>query len=322
MEHLLEINDLAISFDTDLGEVKAVNGVSFYVDQGEIFGIVGESGSGKSVTTKAILKLGPENERISSGEILFEGKDILKLSEKELRDLRGNDIAMVFQDSLSALNPVYTVGKKMNELIRRHEKISKKEAKAKVLDLFDQVGIVDPERCYKSYPHELSGGMRQRIMIAMAISCDPKLLIADEPTTALDVTIQAQILHLLRDIQHEKKMSLIIITHDLGVIAQMCSRVAVMRHGKIVEMGGIREVFHHPQHPYTKELLAGMEEDAEIAANIESAPSETTSEGDHFVSKDFLDSSDQDVKNQNVEKEGKNKSEDNPVENPDNRQEG
>ena len=266
MEHLLEIKDLHISFNTDLGVTEAVRGVSLYVDSGEIFGIVGESGSGKSVTTKAILKLGPPNESFDSGEILFNGKDILKLSEKELRSVRGNEISTVFQDSLSALNPVYKVGGKMVELLRRHEKLSKKEAKAKVLSLFEDVGIVDPERCFNSYPHELSGGMRQRVMIAMAISCDPLLMIADEPTTALDVTIQAQILHLLRDIQREKGMSLILITHDLGVVAQLCSRVAVMQNGKIVEMGEIGEVFHHPKDPYTQALLAGMPKNEAPAA--------------------------------------------------------
>lgn len=258
MEHLLEVRDLEISFYTDLGEVRAVKNAGFTIDKGEIFGIVGESGSGKSVATKSILRLGPPNIRIKSGEILFQDQDILKLSQKELRDLRGSQISMVFQDSLSALNPVYTVGKKMIELIRRHESISKKAAEAKVLKLFEDVGIVNPARCFHSYPHELSGGMRQRIMIAMAICCNPKLMIADEPTTALDVTIQAQILHLLRKIQREKGMSMILITHDLGVVAQMCSRVAVMCGGYVVEQGTVRDIFHHPAHPYTKALIASM----------------------------------------------------------------
>lgn len=258
MEHLLEVKNLSVSFDTDLGEVRAVKKAEFYIDKGEIYGIVGESGSGKSVTTKSILRLGPSNIRIKSGEIIFHGHDILKLTKKELQELRGKDISVVFQDSQSALNPVYMVGKKMTELLRRHEKLSKKEAEERVLKLFENVGIVDPVRCFHSYPHELSGGMRQRVMIAMAICCNPGLMIADEPTTALDVTIQAQILHLLRDIQREKGMSVILITHDLGVVAQMCSRVAVMCGGYVVEEGLVRDIFHHPAHPYTKALIASM----------------------------------------------------------------
>lgn len=258
MEHLLEVKDLAVSFDTDLGEVCAVKNASFAMVKGEIFGIVGLSGSGKSVATKSILRLGPPNIRIKSGEILFRGQDILKVSPKELRELRGKKISMVFQDSLSALNPVYTVGKKMVELLRRHEKLRRKEAEKRVLKLFEDVGIENPVRCFRSYPHELSGGMRQRIMIAMAMCCNPDLMIADEPTTALDVTIQAQILHLLRDIQREKGMGIILITHDLGVVAQMCSRVAVMYGGYVVEEGTVRDIFHHYAHPYTQALIASM----------------------------------------------------------------
>lgn len=258
MEHLLEVKDLEVSFDTDAGEVRAVKNAGFTIGRGEIFGIVGESGSGKSVATKSILRLGPSNIRIKSGEILYKGQDIRNLSAKELRLLRGRQISMIFQDSLSALNPVYTVGNKMTELIRRNESLPKKEAQKKVMELLKDVGIVDPERCFKSYPHELSGGMRQRIMIAMAICCDPDLMIADEPTTALDVTIQAQILHLLRNIQQKKKMSVILITHDLGVVAQMCGRVAVMCGGYVVEEGTVKEIFHHPAHPYTRALIASM----------------------------------------------------------------
>ena len=258
MEHLLEVRDLSVSFHTDLGETKAVKKADFTIDRGQVYGIVGESGSGKSVATKNILRLGPKNMEVKTGQILFDGTDILKLDKKNLQALRGGRISMVFQDSLSALNPVYTVGKKMVELICRHESISKAEAKEKVISLLESVGIVDPQRCFHSYPHELSGGMRQRIMIAMAISCDPDLMIADEPTTALDVTIQAQILHLLRDIQRERGMSLILITHDLGVVAQMCSRVAVMCGGYVVEEGDVREIFHHPHHPYTKALIDSM----------------------------------------------------------------
>lgn len=261
MEELLRVEHLEVSFFTDLGESRAVKDASFSIGKGEVFGIVGESGSGKSVATKNILRLGPKNMKVKSGEILFKDKDILKLSLKEMQALRGCEISMVFQDSLSALNPVYPVGKKMVELLRLHSengKLSKKEAKDKVIRLFESVGIVDPERCFKSYPHELSGGMRQRIMIAMAICCNPDLMIADEPTTALDVTIQAQILHLLRDIQRERGMSLILITHDLGVVAQMCTRVAVMCGGYVVEQGDVRDIFHNPAHPYTQALIASM----------------------------------------------------------------
>lgn len=259
MSELLKVNKLAVSFFTDFGEVKAVKDASFSVEKGEVFGIVGESGSGKSVATKNILGLGPKNMKVMSGEILFQDKNILDIPLKEMQEIRGAKISMVFQDSLSALNPVYPVGKKMVELLRLHDKtISKKEAKERVIRLMESVGIVDAIRCFKSYPHELSGGMRQRIMIAMAICCDPDLMIADEPTTALDVTIQAQILHLLRDIQRERGMSLILITHDLGVVAQMCTKVAVMCGGYVVEQGDVRDIFHHPAHPYTQALIASM----------------------------------------------------------------
>ena len=205
MEKLLEVKDLKVSFFTDLGETQAVKDAGFAIEEGDFFGIVGESGSGKSVTTKSILRLGPSNCKIMGGEILFQGEDILKKSEAELREIRGGEIAMIFQDSLSALNPVYTVGNKMVELIRRHTSMTKKEAKARVLELLTAVGITDPEKAMRSYPHELSGGMRQRVMIAMAMSSNPKVLIADEPTTALDVTIQAQILHLLLELQKKKQ---------------------------------------------------------------------------------------------------------------------
>lgn len=258
MEHLLEVKNLQVSFFTEFGEVKAVKEAGFSIDRGDFFGIVGESGSGKSVTTKSVLRLGPANCKIKEGEILFEGKDILKLSEKELRKVRGKEIAMVFQDSLSALNPVYTVGNKMVELIRRHSGVKKPEAWQKALELFTAVGIADPEKAMKSYPHELSGGMRQRVMIAMAMSSNPKVLIADEPTTALDVTIQAQILHLLLELQKKNGMSIILITHDLGVVAQTCRRVAVMCGGYVVEEGKVEDIFLNPQHPYTQALIASM----------------------------------------------------------------
>ncbi|MDO4648666.1 MAG: ABC transporter ATP-binding protein [Eubacteriales bacterium] len=258
MNNLLEVQDLSVTFYTDLGEVHAVKNASFQVNKGEIYGIVGESGSGKSVSTKAIMRINPENGKVESGQALFDGVDVLSLSEKEFRPYRGKRIAMIFQDSLSALNPVYKVGTKMVELLRRLNGLSKAEAAAKAKELLGKVGIVDPERCFHSYPHELSGGMRQRVMIAMAISCNPDLIIADEPTTALDVTIQAQILHMLRDIRKEQGMSMILITHDLGVVAQLCQRVSVMCGGYVVETGCVDKIFHSPEHPYTKALIASM----------------------------------------------------------------
>ena len=259
MDKLLEVKNLQVSFFTDLGEAQAVKDASFQIGKGDFFGIVGESGSGKSVSTKTILRLGPKNCKVKNGEILFEGKDILKLSQEELRNVRGKEIAIIFQDSLSALNPVYTVGNKMVELIRRHNSsISKADARKQALDLLIAVGITDAEKAMRSYPHELSGGMRQRVMIAMAMSSNPKVLIADEPTTALDVTIQAQILHLLLDLQKKNGMSIILITHDLGVVAQTCRRVAVMCGGYVVEEGTVEEIFLDPVHPYTKALIASM----------------------------------------------------------------
>ena len=255
MEKLLEVKDLKVSFFTDLGETQAVKGAGFAIGEGDFFGIVGESGSGKSVTTKSILRLGPSNCKIMGGEILFRGEDILKKNEAELRGIRGGEIAMIFQDSLSALNPVYTVGNKMVELIRRHTNMNKKEAKARVLELLTAVGITDPEKAMNSYPHELSGGMRQRVMIAIALACEPKLLIADEPTTALDVTIQAQILELMQELRKKLGMSIIMITHDLGVVASMCEKIAVMYAGHIVEYGTTDEIFYQPGHEYTKGLI-------------------------------------------------------------------
>lgn len=258
MEKLLEVKNLKVSFFTDLGETQAVKDAGFAIEEGDFFGIVGESGSGKSVTTKSILRLGPSNCKIKGGEILFKGDDILKKNEAELRKIRGGEIAMIFQDSLSALNPVYTVGSKMVELIRRHTDMNKKEAKARVLELLTAVGITDPEKAMRSYPHELSGGMRQRVMIAIALACEPKLLIADEPTTALDVTIQAQILELMMDLKEKLGMAIIMITHDLGVVANMCDRIAVMYAGKVVEYGTTDDIFYRPSHEYTKGLIRSI----------------------------------------------------------------
>ena len=257
MEKLLEVKDLKVSFFTDLGETQAVKGAGFAIGEGDFFGIVGESGSGKSVTTKSILRLGPSNCKIMGGEILFRGEDILKKNEAELREIRGGEIAMIFQDSLSALNPVYTVGNKMVELIRRHTNMNKKEAKARVLELLTAVGITDPEKAMNSYPHELSGGMRQRVMIAMAMSSDPKILIADEPTTALDVTIQAQILDIMRRLKGTSG-SLMLITHNLGIVAEICEEVVVMYAGRAIERGTLKAIFDNPLHPYTQGLMASV----------------------------------------------------------------
>lgn len=256
---ILEVKDLAISFQTFEGVVKAVRGVDFTLKKGETLAIVGESGSGKSVSTKAINRLLPKkNTMIESGEILFEGTDLLKLSEKEMQKVRGNDIAMIFQDPMTSLNPTMQVGKQIAEPIVTHKGVSKEEAKKQALDLMDLVGIKNPTENYKSYPHQFSGGMRQRVMIAIALACEPKVLIADEPTTALDVTIQAQILGLMNKLKKELDTSIIFITHDLGVVAQMADRVAVMYAGQIVEHGTADEIFYNPMHPYTWGLLASM----------------------------------------------------------------
>lgn len=254
MEKLLEVKDLKVSFFTDLGETQAVKGAGFAIGEGDFFGIVGESGSGKSVTTKSILRLGPSNCKIMGGEILFRGEDILKKNEAELREIRGGEIAMIFQDSLSALNPVYTVGNKMVELIRRHTNMNKKEAKARVLELLTAVGITDPEKAMNSYPHELSGGMRQRVMIASALACQPGLLIADEPTTALDVTIQAQILDLIRQMKERNGTTVLLITHDMGVVAGLAQRIVILYAGCVMETGTTDEIFYQPAHPYTRGL--------------------------------------------------------------------
>lgn len=254
MEKLLEVKDLKVSFFTDLGETQAVKGAGFAIGEGDFFGIVGESGSGKSVTTKSILRLGPSNCKIMGGEILFRGEDILKKNEAALREIRGGEIAMIFQDSLSALNPVYTVGNKMVELIRRHTNMNKKEAKARVLELLTAVGITDPEKAMNSYPHELSGGMRQRVMIASALACQPGLLIADEPTTALDVTIQAQILDLIRQMKERSGTTVLLITHDMGVVAGLAQRIVILYAGCVMETGTTDEIFYQPAHPYTRGL--------------------------------------------------------------------
>ncbi|MCD6442979.1 MAG: ABC transporter ATP-binding protein [Thermotogae bacterium] len=252
---LLQVKNLKTYFFTEDGVVKAVDGVNFEVYRGETLGLVGESGCGKSVTSLSILRLLDEKGRIVDGEIIFEGKNLLDLSEEEMRNIRGNDIAMIFQEPMVALNPVYTVGDQIMEAIILHQKVGKNEARKKAIEMLRKVGIPEPEKRIDEYPHELSGGMRQRAMIAMALSCHPKLLIADEPTTALDVTIQAQILELMKELQKEFGMSIIMITHDLGVIAEMADRVAVMYAGKIVEYADVKTLFKDPKHPYTWGLM-------------------------------------------------------------------
>lgn len=257
---LLEVNDLRINFKTYAGVVQAVRGVNFELYEGETLAIVGESGSGKSVTSNALMKLIPQPPGIyAGGQILFEGKDLVPLTDKQMMKIRGNDIAMIFQDPMTALNPTMRIGKQITEVIMQHKKAnSSAEAKARAIELLDQVGIPSPEKRFRAYPHELSGGMRQRVVIAIALAADPKLLIADEPTTALDVTIQAQILELMKDIQKRSNTSIIFITHDLGVVANVADRVAVMYAGQIVEYGTVEDIFYNPKHPYTWGLLGSM----------------------------------------------------------------
>jgi oligopeptide/dipeptide ABC transporter ATP-binding protein len=257
-QEVLRVEGLKTHFKTQDGSVKAVDGVDFAVSQSRTLGIVGESGCGKSVTSLSIMRLLPRNGRSVAGRVLLEGRDLLKLPEDEMRAIRGNDVSMVFQEPMTSLNPVFTCGEQVAEAIRQHKGVDDREAKKRAVDLFKLVGIPAAERRVKDYPHELSGGMRQRVMIAMALSCDPKLLIADEPTTALDVTIQAQILELLRSIQAQKQMAIMLITHDLGVIAEMAQEVVVMYAGKIVERGTVEQIFEKPLHPYTQGLLASI----------------------------------------------------------------
>ncbi|MCU5407534.1 ABC transporter ATP-binding protein [Bacillus cereus] len=252
---VVELKDLQTHFQTEEGTVKAVNHVRFAVREGETVCVVGESGCGKSVTALSIMGLIAESGSVVGGDILYEGKSLLGMKEKELRSLRGNDIAMIFQEPMTSLNPVFTVGEQIVETLREHELLSKNEAYKKAIELIRKVGIARADEIVHSYPHELSGGMLQRIMIAVALSCNPKLLIADEPTTALDVTIQAQILDLLRQVKEEFKTSILLITHDLGVVAEMADYVVVMYGGKVIEEAPVLEIFQNPKHPYTKGLL-------------------------------------------------------------------
>ncbi|PLR81716.1 MULTISPECIES: ABC transporter ATP-binding protein [Bacillus] len=256
MENVLEVKDLHVTFTTYGGTVKAVRGVTFDLHKGETLAIVGESGCGKSVTAQSIMRLIPiPPGKITAGSILFKRQDLTKMKEPQMRNIRGADISMIFQDPMTALNPTLTIGDQIMEGIIRHNNVSTVAAKKTALEMMDLVGIPSPHVRLKQYPHQFSGGMRQRIMIAMALVCQPKVLIADEPTTALDVTIQAQILELFKDIQQKTGVSIILITHDLGVVAQVADRIAVMYAGKIVEAGTRRNIFYNPQHPYTKGLL-------------------------------------------------------------------
>lgn len=254
-EKLLSIENLHASFYCDIGEIKAVRGISFELHKGEAIGIVGESGSGKSVTSQAIMKLLPYPGKIKEGEVIFKGENIVDKTKKEMSVIRGNEIAMIFQDPMTSLNPVYTIGNQIMSVIKRHQGLKSTEAKKKAIKMLELVGIPSPEKRINSYPHECSGGMKQRVMIAIALCCEPDLLIADEPTTALDVTIQAQILELMKDLKNKIDTSIILISHDLGVVVDVCSRIIVMYGGKVIEEGTSRDIFYNPKHPYTVGLL-------------------------------------------------------------------
>ena len=257
-EHLLSVQDLHTSFFTDSGEVHAVNGVSFNLDPGEILGIVGESGSGKSVTAYSIMQILASTGKVTGGKILYKGDDLTKWNEKKLSEFRGKCVSIIFQDPMTSLNPVFTIGNQLTEAIKLHTDKRGKEAWDRAVELLTLVGINEPERRMRQYPHEHSGGMRQRVMIAMALACEPDILIADEPTTALDVTIQAQILELIQELQRKLGMAVILVTHDLGVIAELCDNIIVMYGGSICERGTGREIFYNPHHEYTKGLLRSI----------------------------------------------------------------
>ena len=255
---LLQVKNLCTSFNVDSGEVRAVNGISFNLDRGRVLGIVGESGSGKSVTAYSIMRILVEPGKITGGQILFNGDDIVKYSNKQMREFRGKRVSIIFQDPMTSLNPVYTIGNQLREAILLHTDRNREQANARALEMLQLVGVNEPEKRLKQYPYELSGGMRQRVMIAMALACEPDILIADEPTTALDVTIQAQILELMQELQRKMGMAIIMITHDLGVIADMCDEIIVMYAGRICERGTADEIFYNPRHEYTKGLLRSI----------------------------------------------------------------
>jgi len=277
MQPLLEIQNLKTVFSTARGVIKAVDGVSLTVNAGETLGIVGESGCGKTMLALSVMRLIPANGQIAEGRVLFNGQDLLSLTEEEMREKRGRDIAMIFQEPMTSLNPVLRVGEQIAEAIRLHQHVPAKEALSLSVKLLDEVGIPEPERRVKDYPHQLSGGMRQRVMIAMAMSCRPKLLLADEPTTALDVTIQAQILNLISDLKEKNNMAVILITHDLGIVAEAAQKVAVMYAGKVVEAADVEKLFSRPLHPYTRGLIESrpsscVNEAVEGAAYLKTIP--------------------------------------------------
>ena len=275
-DYLVEIKNERLSFFTPAGEVKALNDVSLTLREGEVLGIVGESGSGKSVTSYSLMGITPEPGRIIGGSVEFNGHRIDRMSEKEMRKVRGSEVSMIFQDPMTSLNPVYTVGNQIEEAILLHTDKTHREAKLRAVELLRLVGINEPEKRVRQYPHELSGGMRQRVMIAMALACEPKLLIADEPTTALDVTIQAQILELIMELKEKLGMAVILITHDLGIVSSMCDRIAVMYAGKVIECGTTDDIFYRPQHEYTKGLLRSVpridEKETQRLVAIEGTP--------------------------------------------------
>ena len=275
-EYLVEIKNERLSFFTPAGEVKALNDVSMTLREGEVLGIVGESGSGKAVTSYSLMGITPEPGRIIGGSVEFNGHRIDRMSEKEMRKIRGSEVSMIFQDPMTSLNPVYTVGNQIEEAILLHTDKSRREAKLRTVELLRLVGINEPEKRVRQYPHELSGGMRQRVMIAMALACEPKLLIADEPTTALDVTIQAQILELIMELKEKLGMAVVLITHDLGIVSSMCDRIAVMYAGKVIECGTTDDIFYRPQHEYTKGLLRSVpridEKETQRLVAIEGTP--------------------------------------------------
>ena len=266
MAQLLEVVDLQTQFPTRAGLVKAVDGVSFTIRAGELLGLVGESGCGKSITALSIMRLISKPGKIAGGSIKFKGEELTTASTERLREIRGNDIAMIFQDPMTSLNPVFTVGEQIAEALRLHRRLDRKAAWAAAIEAMKEVSIPSPERRVKDYPHQLSGGMRQRVMIAMALACDPELLIADEPTTALDVTIQAQILELLDELRRTRQLAVLLITHDLGVVAEVADRVCVMYTGKIVEESGVDELFETPKHPYTQGLLRSVPKLTEVGS--------------------------------------------------------